>query len=143
MTLAEFRDATRHFPDDFPLYICPEECSPFHTVREVSALADGVLLFTVVDPALAPAVGPTPRVPGDCNLENLISIVEDLTCIARADLTAETEFTDLDMDSLDLTNLIAQCDENFDISIPDKAVSECKTIGNLCDTITALQLQQF
>lgn len=57
----------------------------------------------------------------DPTLENLISIVETIAAVQREDITRETEFVDLDLDSLDHARLISTCEEAFEIELPQEA----------------------
>jgi acyl carrier protein len=48
---------------------------------------------------------------------------------APAELTADTRFTEWDLDSLDLVELVLE--ETFDIEIPDGAYDQIQTIGDV------------
>lgn len=42
---------------------------------------------------------------------------------------------DLDMNSLDLMELVCQVEEEFNVEIPDRAIREFKTVGDVIDYI--------
>ena len=62
-------------------------------------------------------------------------IVEQLDADEEAvTLTASIQ-EDLGADSLDIVDLITTIEDEFDISIPDEAVDEIKTIGDIVNYI--------
>lgn len=58
-------------------------------------------------------------------------IVEQLS-VEEDDVTLEANIQDdLGADSLDIVDLIATIEDEFDVSIPDEAVEEIKTVGDI------------
>ena len=54
-------------------------------------------------------------------------------------ITKDTDLVaDLGADSLDLVELIMSFEEDFNISVVDEAVYECKTVGEITDFIESL-----
>ena len=55
---------------------------------------------------------------------------------AEANIQAETDLQeDLGADSLDVVDLITTIEDEFDLSIPDEAVEEIKTVGDIVSYI--------
>ena len=62
-------------------------------------------------------------------------LAEQLNCEASI-ITPETSFKDdLGADSLDVVDLITTIEDEFDLSIPDEAVEEIKTVGDIVNYI--------
>lgn len=56
------------------------------------------------------------------------------------DLSRDTRFDeDLGGDSLDLLEFVMQCEEEFDIQIPDNEVQDMKTLGEAFDYIAGVK----
>ncbi len=65
-------------------------------------------------------------------LEKVKSIVADQLDVEEEKVTAEASITeDLGADSLDVVDLVMSIEEEFDIEIPDEAVEEIKTVGDI------------
>lgn len=62
----------------------------------------------------------------------VIKIVADKLGAVAADVTPETRFVDdLGADSLDYVELVMELEEAFNVAIPDEAVEEIQTIGQV------------
>lgn len=62
--------------------------------------------------------------------------VRDILCdqldIDEADVTMESSLTDdLEADSLDLVDLVMSFEDEFDVEIPDDALEQIKTVGDI------------
>lgn len=64
--------------------------------------------------------------------EKVKSIVADQLDVEEEKVVAEASITeDLGADSLDVVDLVMSIEEEFDIEIPDDAVEEIKTVGDI------------
>lgn len=64
--------------------------------------------------------------------EKVKSIVADQLDVEEEKVTAEAVITDdLGADSLDVVDLVMSIEEEFDIEIPDEAVEDIKTVGDI------------
>ena len=57
--------------------------------------------------------------------------------------TEEDTFEDLYMDSLDLVEIIIECEQEFGYSITDDKVQNLKTVGDLVDLIKDLDNRDY
>lgn len=65
-------------------------------------------------------------------LEKVKSIVADQLDVEEEKVVAEASITeDLGADSLDVVDLVMSIEEEFDIEIPDEAVEDIKTVGDI------------
>lgn len=72
--------------------------------------------------------------------EKVKSIVADQLDVEEEKVTAEASITeDLGADSLDVVDLVMSIEEEFDIEIPDEAVENIKTIGDIVSYIESNQ----
>ena len=68
--------------------------------------------------------------------EKVKSIVADQLDVEEEKVTAEASITeDLGADSLDVVDLVMSIEEKFDIEIPDEAVENIKTVGDIVSYI--------
>ncbi|WP_130865301.1 acyl carrier protein [Acidipropionibacterium timonense] len=73
-------------------------------------------------------------------LSDLADIVNDITGVDQAEVTAEKSFTDdLDVDSLSMVEIIYDCEEKFGVEIPDEESKNLKTVGDAVAYIAAHQ----
>lgn len=69
-------------------------------------------------------------------LEKLANIIADQLGVEESAVTAEANIQeDLGADSLDVVDLITTIEDEFDLSIPDEAVEEIKTVGDIVNYI--------
>lgn len=68
-------------------------------------------------------------------LEKIIEIISDKMDISKDEITSETTFESLQVDSLDMVEIIMDMEEAFDLSI--EASPDLKTVGDLVDYIKA------
>lgn len=72
--------------------------------------------------------------------EKVKSIVADQLDVEEEEVTAEASITeDLGADSLDVVDLVMSIEEEFDIEIPDEAVENIKTVGDIVSYIESNQ----
>lgn len=65
-------------------------------------------------------------------LEKLTQIVRDYTGKQSIELTEDTVLlADLGLSSLDLVNLAAEIEDEFDIEIPDRKIKDIKTVKDV------------
>ena len=70
--------------------------------------------------------------------EKLKEIIADQLDADAESITMESSITeDLHADSLDVVDLITTIEDEFDLSIPDEAVEEIKTVGDIVNYIEA------
>jgi acyl carrier protein len=68
-------------------------------------------------------------------IERVRSLIAKNQRIPVEQVTADTTFEDLGMDSLDATNLLFSVEEEFDISIEDDAVKGFRSVRQVADGI--------
>ena len=75
---------------------------------------------------------------GISNMEEKIKeIIEDRLGISRNDYRNDESFQeDLGCDSLDMVDLIMECEKQFNISIPDDDVDKLRTVQDLINYVT-------
>ena len=72
--------------------------------------------------------------------ERVIDIVNDILGI---EATEEDTFEDLYMDSLDLVEIIIECEKEFGYSITDDKAQNLKTVGDLVNLIKDLDNKDY
>ena len=66
--------------------------------------------------------------------------IRDRLDVEEEKVTAEASITeDLGADSLDVVDLVMSIEEEFDIEIPDEAVENIKTVGDIVSYIESNQ----
>ena len=63
--------------------------------------------------------------------ETVCTIVNEKFEISDVKLTEDTTWDEIGADSIDLVDLISEIESDLDISIPDEAIENFKTIGDL------------
>lgn len=70
--------------------------------------------------------------------EKLKEIIVDQLEVEDSDVTMEAELIeDLGADSLDLVDLVMSIEDEFDVEVPDEAIENIKTIGDVVKFIEA------
>lgn len=65
-------------------------------------------------------------------IEKLKKIIYEHTDLFNIEITMETNLkNDLGLNSLDLANLACIVEDEFDIEIPDRAIKDFKTVGDV------------
>ena len=68
--------------------------------------------------------------------EEISAIIEERLGVAASDITPEKNLiNDLGADSLDSVELIMSIEQKFDITIPEEATEEIKTVGDIIDYV--------
>lgn len=70
-------------------------------------------------------------------LEKIIKIVADHLGVDEGEITAESKFSSLDVDSLDMVEIVMQLEEEFNVSLEDMQTAE-----TVQDLINYIQKQQ-
>lgn len=71
-------------------------------------------------------------------LEKVCSIVNERFELSDLNLTEDTTWDEIGADSIDLVDLISAVEDTFGISIPDEAIENLKTIGDVAAYIDNL-----
>ena len=72
--------------------------------------------------------------------EKVINIVNDVVVV---EATKEDTFEDLYADSLDLVEIIIECEKEFSYPITDDKAQNLKTVGDLVNLITDLDNKDY
>jgi len=70
--------------------------------------------------------------------ERVIRVFADFKKVPRNEITMDTTFEELGLDSLDGLNLIFELEEEFDIMVPDNQVQEMKGVRQAVEGIEML-----
>ena len=73
--------------------------------------------------------------------KRVLDVVNKQLGDGKIQITREMSFTDdLGADSLDVTELVMELDEEFSISIPDDVAEKILTVGQAIDYIKSIQI---
>lgn len=75
--------------------------------------------------------------------EKVIDIVKDVLGMEDEKVTSEDTFEDLYADSLDLVEIIIECEKEFGYPIRDDKAQNLKTVGDLVNLITDLDNKDY
>ena len=75
--------------------------------------------------------------------EKVISIVSEVLGIGREEITSADTFDDLYADSLDLIDIIIECEKEFSYPITDDKVQNLKTVEDLVNLIKDLDNRDY
>ena len=75
--------------------------------------------------------------------ERVIDIVKDVLGMEGEKVTSEDTFEDLYIDSLDLVEIIIECEKEFSYPITDDKVQNLKTVGDLVNLIKDLDNKDY
>ena len=75
--------------------------------------------------------------------EKVISIVSEVLGIESEKITSADTFDDLCIDSLDLVEIIIECEQEFGYPIKDDKVQNLKTVGDLVNLIKDLDNKDY
>ncbi len=71
-------------------------------------------------------------------LERLAKIIREYTGDTEPNINRATVLiSDLGLNSFELVNLVCSVEDEFDIEIPDRAIKNFKTVGDVIDFIEA------
>lgn len=71
-------------------------------------------------------------------LEKVCAIVNERFELSDLELSGDTTWEEIGADSIDLVDLIAAVEETFGISIPDEAIENLRSIGDVASYIDSL-----
>ena len=75
--------------------------------------------------------------------EKVIDIVKDVLGMEDEKVTSEDTFEDLYADSLDLVEIIIECEQEFGYPIRDDKAQNLKTVGDLVNLIKDLDNKDY
>lgn len=75
--------------------------------------------------------------------EKVISIVSEVLGIESEKITSADTFDDLYVDSLDLVEIIIECEQEFGYLIKDNKAQNLKTVGDLVNLIKDLDNKDY
>lgn len=75
--------------------------------------------------------------------EKVISIVSEVLGMGREEITSADTFDDLYADSLDLVEIIIECEKEFSYPITDDKVQNLKTVEDLVNLIKDLDNKDY
>lgn len=75
--------------------------------------------------------------------EKVIDIVKDVLGMESEKVTSEDTFDDLYVDSLDLIDIIIECEKEFGYPIRDDKAQNLKTVGDLVNLIKDLDNKDY
>lgn len=75
--------------------------------------------------------------------EKVIDIVKDVLGMEGEKVTSEDTFEDLYADSLDLVEIIIECEQEFGYPIRDDKAQNLKTVGDLVNLIKDLDNKDY
>lgn len=75
--------------------------------------------------------------------EKVISIVSEVLGIESEKITSADTFDDLYVDSLNLVEIIIECEQEFGYPIKDDKVQNLKTVGDLVNLIKDLDNKDY
>ncbi|MBR6313243.1 MAG: acyl carrier protein [Clostridia bacterium] len=70
--------------------------------------------------------------------EQICGIIAERFELTETTLTQETAWEEIGADSIDLVDLISELEEKFSVSIPDEAIDDLRTVGDLAQLIDTL-----
>ena len=70
-----------------------------------------------------------------------IAVIAEYKEVDESSISLDTKLKDLEMDSLDALNLIFELEEEFDLSFPDEAIPDEKSLetGTIGDLVAGLE----
>lgn len=72
-------------------------------------------------------------------LDKLTKLVQDYTGDDSLVLTEKTALiSDLGLSSLDIVNLSCEIEDEFNVEIPDRAIKDLKTVGDIINFVNSL-----
>lgn len=75
--------------------------------------------------------------------EKVINIVKDVLGMEGEKVTSEDTFDDLYVDSLDLIDIVIECEKEFGYPIRDDKAQNLKTVGDLVNLIKDLDNKDY
>lgn len=69
--------------------------------------------------------------------ETVISVIATIKRIPREQVTLDSSFEELGIDSLDGVEIVSELEERFDISIPNEVAFEYRTVRQVVESLEA------
>lgn len=67
-------------------------------------------------------------------IKKVIEILSEFTEMKQEQMNRDTKLVaDMGLNSLDVVNVVVAFEEEFDIEIPDRAIRDLQTVGNIAD----------
>lgn len=67
-------------------------------------------------------------------IEKVIEILSEFTEMKTEQMNRDTKLVaDMGLNSFDVVNVVVAFEEEFDIEIPDRAIRDLQTVGNIAD----------
>lgn len=67
-------------------------------------------------------------------IEKVIEILSEFTKMKTEQMNRDTKLVaDMGLNSFDVVNVVVAFEEEFDIEIPDRAIRDLQTVGNIAD----------
>ena len=70
--------------------------------------------------------------------EKICSLINERFDISETALSPETTWEEIGADSIDLVDLITEIEDTFQISIPDEAIEDLRTVGDVANFVENL-----
>jgi acyl carrier protein len=70
--------------------------------------------------------------------EEVLSVIAENRRIPRETITLDSRFEELGMDSMDAVNILFALEDKFDITIPDEAAKQIRSIREMIDGVQRL-----
>jgi acyl carrier protein len=67
--------------------------------------------------------------------EEVLGVIAETQRIPRETITLDSRFEELGMDSMDAVNILFALEEKFDITIPDEAAKQIRSIREMVDGV--------
>ena len=64
-------------------------------------------------------------------------VIEEQLGISESEITLDAKFEKWYADELDVAEIVMDCEDIFNIEIPDEALEKVQTVGDLVDYITS------
>lgn len=71
----------------------------------------------------------------DSLTEEVLDVIAKTQHVPREKLTLDARFEELGMDSMDAVNILFALEEKFDITIPDEAAKQIRSIREMVDGV--------
>ena len=70
--------------------------------------------------------------------EEVLGVIADTQRMPREKIALDSRFEELGMDSMDAVNILFALEEKFDITIPDEAAKQIRSIRQMVDGVQGL-----
>lgn len=67
--------------------------------------------------------------------EEVLSVIAQTQRIPRENITLDSRFEELDLDSMDAVNIMFALEDKFDITIPDEAAKQIRNIRQMVEGV--------